>query len=315
MDNFEAGLMTERAKKMTVTRRQHHVWRSYLEAWATGKKIKKIFCLQQGKIFNPNVANVAVQRDFYKLQTLTDADVQIIRFFFKDSPPTAKPVIENFIIMFGWAGRLKELLTGDPASAAYINKYIIMAEEDFHARLEGNIKPIFDAIRRKDLSFYRDPILCGQFTHFLSLQHLRTKGMRERMFANESERPLASSVERCWNIICHSAAVNAGGSLLIERDKRPLILLENDTGTPFITGDQPTVNLLALPPGELPRLLAFYYPVSPRLAVILDEADEPTGFRPGQVSTVQVERLNGEIHRAAHKQVFASSREVLDQGN
>lgn len=294
---------------MTVARRQHHVWRSYLEAWATGEKI---FCLQDGKIFNPNVANVAVQRDFYKLHTLTDADVQAIRLLFKGSPPAAERVIENFIVMFGWAGRLKELLTSDPATAAYIDKYMTMAEENFHAQLEGNIKPIFDAIRRKDLSFYFDSDLCGQFTHFLSLQHLRTKRMRERIFANTSEKPSGFNVARCWNIICHCAAVNAGGNLLVERDKRPLTLLENDSATPFITGDQPTVNLLAPPPGETPRLLAFYYPVSPRLAVILDEADEPTGFRPGQVSTEQVERLNGEIQRAAHKQVFASSREVLE---
>ena len=294
---------------MTVTRRQHHVWRSYLEAWASDEKI---FCLQDGKTFNPNVANVAVQRDFYKLHTLTDADVKGIRLFFKDSPPVAKPVIENFIAMFGLAGRLKELRAINPATASDIDKYMIMAEEEFHAQLEGNIKPIFDAVRRKDLSFYSDPDLCGQFAHFLSLQHLRTRGMRERLFANEPEQAHGFSSERCWNIIYHSAAVNAGGSLLVERDKRPLILLENGTSTPFIVGDQPTVNLLAPPPGEMPRLLAFYYPVSPRLAVVLDEADEPTGLRQGRVSAEQVGRLNGKIQRAAHKQVFASSREVLE---
>ena len=215
-------------------------------------------------------------------------------------------------MMFGWVGRLKELLTSNPTAAAYIDKYMITAEEDFHARFEGDIKPLFDAIRRKDLRFYRDPEPCGQFTYFLSLQHFRTKGMRERMLANGSERPGEVSIERCWNVIYHSAAANLGGSLLIERDKRPLILLENDTGTPFITGDQPTVNLLAPPPSEMPRLLAFYYPVSPRLAVILDEADEPTGFRPGQVSTAQVERLNSEIQSGAHEQIFGSSRGVLE---
>jgi len=121
---------------MTVTRRQHHVWRSYLEAWATDEKI---FCLQDGKTFNPNVANAAVQRDFYKLHTLTDADVKGIRLFFKDSPPVAKPVIENFIAMFGLAGRLKELLASNPATASDIDKYMIMAEEEFHAQLEGNV--------------------------------------------------------------------------------------------------------------------------------------------------------------------------------
>ncbi len=294
---------------MTVTRRQHHVWRSYLEAWATGKKI---FCLQDGKIFTPNVANVAVQRDFYKLHTLTDADIRAIRLFFKDSPPAAKAVVENFIIMFGWPGRLKELSASNSAIAAYIDKYMITAEENLHARLEGSIMPVFDALRRKDLSFYRDPDLCGQFTHFLSLQYLRTKAIREKMLSDTSERSSGFSAERCWNVIYHSAAANVGARLLLEHDKRPLILLENDTGTPFITGDQPTVNLLAPPPGEMSRLLAFYYPVSPRLAVILDEADELTGFRPGQVSTEQVQSLNREIQRAAHKQVFASSREILE---
>lgn len=297
---------------MTVTRRQHHVWRSYLESWATGNKI---FCLQDGKIFSPNVVNVAVQRDFYKLQTLTNMDVMCIRLLFKDSHEAAAPVIENFIAMFGLVGRLKKLAARDPAIAVHIDRYMIVAEEEFHSHLEGDIKPVFDAIRNKDLSFYHDPVLCGQFAHFLSLQHLRTKGMRERMFATVTALPEGFSLERCWPVLRHAAAVNIGGSLLIERHKRPLVLLENDTGIPFITGDQPTVNLLAPPLGEKPRLLALYYPVSPRLAVILDEADEPTDFRQGQVSMAQVQTLNGCIQRAAHKQVFASEREVLDRLN
>ena len=46
------------------TRRQHHVWRSYLEAWSTGHII---FCLRDGRIFPSNVSGVGVERDFYKL--------------------------------------------------------------------------------------------------------------------------------------------------------------------------------------------------------------------------------------------------------
>lgn len=300
---------------MTVTRRQHHVWRSYLEAWANDDKI---FCLQGGRIFNSNVVNVAVERDFYKLHVLTDADLQAIRLLFGNSQTPAKKVVENFIYMLGFAGRLKANLppTGDPSIASQLNRYIIMAEEDFHARLERDIKPVFDAIRRKDLSFYNDPEICGLFTHFLCLQNLRTKGVRERFLAAERKRPSGFgkgfSAERCWNIIAHCVAVNAGGSLMLERTKRPLVLLENDTSIPFITGDQPVVNLLGASPGEMPRLLAFYYPVSPHLAVILDEVHERTGFGPGKISDKQAEILNDKIQQAAHKQTFASSPHALE---
>lgn len=298
---------------MTVTRRQHHVWRSYLDAWATDEKV---WCLQNGKktYFNTNVINVAVERDFYKLHTLTDADVQAVRLIFQDGRPEAKQMVENFILMFGLIGRLRDSLpSAPPAVAAYIDKYMITAEEDFHAQLEGNIMPVFDAIRRKDLGFYRDPDLCGQFTHFLSLQNLRTKGVRERFFAAERVNPTPGiNAERCWNIISHVVAVNAGASLLLDRQNRPLLLLENETEIPFITGDQPVVNLLAPPRGQQARLLAFYYPVGPHLAVILDEEKELTGLSSGPVSAEQAESLNRKIHDAAHKQVFAGSREALE---
>ena len=77
---------------MTGTRRQHHVWRSYLEAWATDAQI---FCLQEGRIFRTNVANVGVERDFYKLHMLTDADIQGIRLLMSTGPSVATPVLEN----------------------------------------------------------------------------------------------------------------------------------------------------------------------------------------------------------------------------
>ncbi len=299
---------------MNVTRRQHHVWRSYLEAWATDCKI---WCLQEGRIFNANVSRVAVERDFYKLHPLTDADIHALRVICDSRLRPMKELVEDFIYTLGIAGRLKAAspFASNPTVDAQLDCYIITAEEKLHARYEDGIKPVFDAIRRKDLSFYDDPALYAKFTHFLCLQNLRTNGVRERFLAAERERPSGFgndfSAERCWPILAHFMAASAGATLLRERKKRPLLLLESELATPFITGDQPVVNLLGGAPGVAPQLLAFYYPVSPQLAVILDEMDERTGFQRGRVSVEQAKALNEEIKRAAYRQIFASSQRSL----
>lgn len=305
---------------MTTSRRQHHVWRRYLEAWSTGGQIQ---CLQDGRVFGTNVVNVAVQRDFYKLHTLTDADLLTIRLMFGGSSPAAKKVLDRFIAMFGLYGRLRaeaERHGGPAEDQNFLRRQMTVAEEDWHAELEGEIGPVFEAIRRRDMSFYSDPDLSAAFTHFLSLQHFRTRGLKERMLASVAQdRALALlaerhgfSLQRSWNIVVQMFAVNVGAALFAERNSRPLVLLENTTDTPFVTGDQPVVNLLgARTVGEPTKLVALYYPVSPWLAVVLDEAEERCGYGGRPVSPEQVARLNREILAAAHKQVFGHSREVL----
>ncbi len=297
-------------RDQTTTRRQHHVWRSYLEAWATNGKI---FCQQGAKIFNSNVINVAVERDFYKLPDLTNKDVLFIRDIMKDSPTSAKEVIENFITMFGMFGRLRASLlkAGRKASLPSLERAIIIGEESFHARIESGAKPILDAIRRKDLSFYDDPDLCGKFAHFINLQNLRTKGVQERLFANTIEQD-GISLKRVWPVLRQAMAVNAGGRLLLERKIRPLILLENETEIPFITADQPVINLLGPHAGEPPRLVALYYPVTPQLAIIWDEVTERTGYAAGPVSADQALALNRTIRAKSFSQVFGNSRNVLE---
>lgn len=49
-------------------RKQHHVWKAYLRAWATKEKL---WVLQDRRIRTADIADVAIQRDFYKLNALT----------------------------------------------------------------------------------------------------------------------------------------------------------------------------------------------------------------------------------------------------
>jgi Protein of unknown function (DUF4238) len=294
------------------TRRQHHVWRSYLEAWSTDQII---FCLRDGRIFPSNVNGVGVERDFHKLPALTSADIQGVRWLIGKGNQSATRVQENFLTAFGFPGWLLSNppphLAGDAEYEAQLRHQVINAEEDWHAGLEDRMVPVIAALRRRDASVYADDKGCIPFLHFLCLQSLRTKGVRDRVAARTSEVN-GFSIARCWNILRHIFAVNVGVGLYLERKTRPLWMLENETDVPFITGDQPVVNLFPSPhPDKPPELLALYYPLSPSTALIIDEVEHRCGYTNGTISVEQVRTLNDRIHDASYRQLFGSSEEAL----
>lgn len=290
---------------MSTPRRQHYVWRSYLEAWATDEKI---FCLQDHRIFSTNVSNVAVEKDFYKLQELTKEDLECVKGIIDNADPAARPVLEGFLAYFGFPGGLQANadLIGNSELEAQVRHEIISAEEKYHASLERDMVPIIASLRRRDALFYDDDKQCEGFLYFLCVQYLRTKRMRDQV-APITTRLKGFNVDWCWNVLRHIFAANLGCSLYRERKRRSLLILENDTSSPFITGDQPIINLLASS-----KLLAFYYPLSPTTAIILDEVKCRCGYTSGQVSIKQVAGLNRRIYQAAQLQVYGSSKEVLE---
>ena len=294
------------------TRRQHHVWRSYLEAWSTDQII---FCSMDGEIFPSNVSGVGVERDFHKLPALTSDDIQGIRWLIGNTDPLAKRVQENFLTAFGFPGWLlanpPPHLAGNVEYEAQLRHQVINAEEDWHAALEGEMAPVIAALRRRDASVYADDERCIPFLHFLCLQSLRTKGVRDRVAARTSEVN-GFSIARCWNILRHIFAVNIGASLYLEREKRPIRILENDTDTPFVTGDQPVVNLFPSQiPDKPPKLLSLYYPISPSTGLIIDEVEHRCGYTSGPISVGQVRMLNSRIRDASYRQLFGSSEKAL----
>jgi hypothetical protein len=55
---------------------------SFLQAWTVEDTL---FCLREGRIFAAGTHDVAVDRDFYKLQVLTDEDIKLIRWLVVDA--------------------------------------------------------------------------------------------------------------------------------------------------------------------------------------------------------------------------------------
>jgi hypothetical protein len=293
-------------------RRQHHVWQRYLQSWTVDDKL---FCLRDGRIFVAGTHDVAVDRDFYKLHVLTDEDIKLIKWLVVDAATHELSKRHHMDLLRGFATPLRfveknrSTFKNLESIDEYIDKYQTNAMEDYHGRMEQSFLPILEDVLRGDLSFYEDRDRCITFLHFICTQHMRTKRTREKTIdILRSKNNIDFS--RCWNIAVHMFSFNIGLSLFRERKKRSLVLLENKTNLPFITGDQPTVNLLA--DGTTPpEALSVYYPVSPTLGLVLGEVGQPPAFASEGLTVADVQYLNDRIYAARHSQVFAHKKTAL----
>jgi len=294
--------------------RQHHVCQTYLRGWATDGKV---WVLQAGVIRRAPTRDVAVKRHFYKLQALTEADLLFLRAWISKSPKRLQRSHENFITMFGFPPTMRQQLpeavvAANPELVARLDEQIVNAEEDFHSSLEGNVAPQIEAMRQGDVSFFADKYRGAKFAHFLALQHFRTNAMKTRVITRLRVR-MGLDVSRAWNVLAHIIASNVGFTFYLERKSNPLALLTNNTALPFITSDQPTINLLGASDTDVvPEHLALYYPVSPTRAVVLDAIEQPCGLVGKVLTDNDVKSLNAQVLRASVLQVFASSRDALE---
>jgi hypothetical protein len=296
-------------------RRHHHVWKAYLRAWAAKDKIQ---VLQNNRIRGADLDDVAVEKDFYKLHALTPLEIAFIKkIWIEPSPPEWRQLHDDTLFMFSVWARLKEQLTQAEASASpelaeFLDEQVHNAEEDFHAKLESQAAPLIEAARNGDISFYKDDQNAILISHFVSLQHLRTAAIRKRIVARFEKTSLPVDIARCWNVISHITAANVGFTLFADRKRRPLALLDNGTSIPFLTSDQPTVNILGGTSEDAPpEHLALYYPVSPRYALILDDAEAPSRIAEAPLTEEIVMRLNQAEVRASRRQVFADTETAL----
>jgi hypothetical protein len=298
--------------------RQHHVAQVYLRAWA---KDQKLFRLQNGQIRQAAVRDVAVQNRFYQLRPLSVRDEAFIRMWISAMPEASHAAHLQTLAIMTLPFKVREThgsaLAAHPEADAEVEHLTVNLQEQWHSGVESNAAPLLQAMRDGDISFYADDKICSQFLVFLTLQHFRTKANKDRtlrfLAETDFERTYGINVENCWPVLCEIMAHTVGGILYLERRERRAILLANNTGTEFITGDQPLINLFGH--GDYrtpPEFLSFYYPLSPTRALILTEVDGRCEYASETLTAAQVADLNQRMAKAANLQVFATSAICLE---
>lgn len=287
--------------KIERKHRHHHVWQEYLRAWAPQGKI---YCRMGDRIFPAGTNAVAVEGDFYAFEKLTSTDVAFIeKLVIEPANQYAQRTHRNFLRLLSSLDYFEGLSEEIDALVATNRANAI---EDHHAGIEGLFLPLLNRLREGDTSFLANDADYVNFLHYLSTQHMRTKGTKT-VSLEGIRRVTGHDLSRAWDVIALMFAVNIGGSLYVERTRRKLVVIDNATGIELIAGDQPTINRHAVP-GTPPETLSIYYPISPSKALFLTEVDEG----PPELTADLVIALNKEIAAASHAQIFAATSAALE---
>lgn len=293
---------------MEDKKRQHYVSRQYLRPWC---KKEQIFCMREKKIFNPNILNIAQEKYFYELQEITDDEIKFIyKTFIETSPKELQENHLKFLFSFT-APFILEKIAKNKIQKQQMNFYKKNLEEEYHSHMESNGNKYFNFLINKQTSFFNDNNEDRMgFLIFISLQYMRTKKRR-----NEAVRAFKDTkidMKRLWPAISHILSTNMACSLHLNK-RYKMILLENSSNINFITGDQPLINTYALNASEplKHQELEFYYPVSPKLAILVTLKKYESEII--EISTQnEVEYYNRFIIESSEEQLFASFKKELE---
>src|SRR6266851_4277718 len=79
-------------------RKQHYVWEHYLSAWTVSGRV---WCQIGTKRFATSTENVAHERDFYRLQDMSEVDLRVIeQAIVQPARPHVRELTRRWIPMF-----------------------------------------------------------------------------------------------------------------------------------------------------------------------------------------------------------------------
>ena len=253
-----------------TTRRQHYVWRYYLEGWHRGDG--QVACLRDGKVFRANPRKILVERDFYRLSVVTQSDMRILDALMRSWHPRSRELNQAFVVDMAYVANANAVVQQSSASNAdkeYARSLVIDMQEQMHARIERDALPILMDLRQRRIDFLSVDEMTVCFYHYIAHQYFRTRAIRERVSRALAPDLSDGRIARLRGLLCYCVANNLGGDLYVDRRNLDIVFLTNDSHLDLITGDQPVGNLLSEEGDVPPEDLILYYPLLPRLGMLV----------------------------------------------
>jgi len=306
---------------MIAKRKNHFVWQHYLKMWSRNNR-DVYYTTQSLKISNDSVKGLAMERDFYKCQSLSSTQQEIIRLTsLKADPDTQKhhmEILDNYIKIQNREKLFQMLLGKNSEAEIILNALNSNFLEDLHATNENLAKPILTKLAEGDVSVLQNSQNLCNFLMFLGHQMVRTRTFKENyiaanMPATKGDERLRKELDGCWWFLSYMFGVNVGSSIFKQKSDWTFSLLKAPEGTNFITSDQPVINVHAELTDEIvsPNKADFYYPLSPKFAFLANQSDRFTNGL-SKVDRPFARTMNAKISRTAEKMIFGLTSEDIE---
>lgn len=291
---------------------QHYVFRAYLKPWAHKEQI---WCLRHGEMFLSNLRGVASERFFYRTHRLTEEERAFVeKVMIEDASKPIKDVLQTFMRIYSLGHMIKE----SPKTPHWnnedeqrLNLLIETGAEDWHAQIENEFLPLLSQMRDGSTDFYRDYKLAGAFIFGLCVQFTRTKQVLETSLRVMGQNIEGRNTLHMMSVLTFLIAIRLSHHLFIDRDSFKVEIIENSSDTPFITTDQPVINMHGdvKSNGVPPERFELFYPVSPTRAMVFLEKNTPVEL---EISSLRANHYNVLMADHSHEQIFSHSKGYLE---
>lgn len=314
-------------------RDQHYVFQAYLKKWVN--KNEKLWCLREGKVFEVKTNNIAFEKDFYRVNSLNSNEIEFIKLFFSKESVVFKNGMNRFLELYTTIDRNEKFfelidnlysieIPEVSDAVADINEIIDIARnnimEEFYCDFEGEACGWLKNLCEENVDFLYASSKAEKekFITFVSSQYFRTKRMKdytmkvlkkaEKYFVSKEFPQGSIKAENLYQPMLWLLSTKFADAIL----NAQITLIINKTDVSFITSDQPVINLKAdyKDLSQQPDELVFYYPISPRAAVKIN--DNLCVKKIELKNENDVHEYNDLINRAAYKMIFSKDESVIN---
>ncbi|ELN2737180.1 DUF4238 domain-containing protein [Pluralibacter gergoviae] len=255
--------------------KHHYVWAFYLKGWAYDEQ-NVWYITKKSNLRFDSVKGIARENDFYKVGDISLEDIELMKIWIKDCPPVLKKFHLEFInmaIRMQNKATVLSTVTSSSVKEALSNNMF----EDYMSMLEGNTVDIIKELRLGSVACLSNKKTLWDFLLFLGYQFSRTKRMRDALLNSVKKGPGYENVKERWTKFYNKhwwftssvMAVNMSYSI-VNYGVGDIKLLTNCTGEPFLTSDQPVINVN--PDGMHGDCIDLYYPISDKRAILISKS-------------------------------------------